>query len=94
VGEITTSLSTYLPTYGDRTELFIERRFFLLRGDISIHKEGYLSFHTMRKFFPKDFRDRLQQHFLLMCFDQTHLFKTRVDKGFLWNLYLDTFPSF
>lgn len=40
----------------------------------------------------KNFVSRLQEHFKEMSKDATHLFEVEVDKDYLWNLYLDSFP--
>ena len=41
----------------------------------------------------KEFVSLLQEHFKEMSKDATHLFEAEVDKDYLWNLYLDSFPS-
>lgn len=41
----------------------------------------------------KRFKKALQEHFVEMTKDATHLFEVAVDKDELWNLYLDSFPA-
>lgn len=40
-----------------------------------------------------EFKKALQKNFAEMTKDATHLFEVSVDKGELWNLYLDSFPA-
>jgi hypothetical protein len=41
----------------------------------------------------KEFKKALQDHFMSMTKDSTHLFEVDLDKDELWNLYLDSFPA-
>lgn len=41
----------------------------------------------------KDFRKAIQDNFLEITKDTTHLFEIEIDKDEFWNLYLDSFPA-
>ena len=41
----------------------------------------------------KKFKNGLQENFKELTKDRTHLFEVDVDKEFMWNLYLDSFPK-
>lgn len=41
----------------------------------------------------KKFKNDLQENFKELTKDRTHLFEVDVDKEFMWNLYLDSFPK-
>jgi hypothetical protein len=41
----------------------------------------------------KEFKKLLQENFKKITKDATHLFEVHLDKGELWNLYLDSYPE-